>query len=420
MWTMEQFINVMMDQIKIRPLLILKDGYGVNIGDTVSMESTTTDCTGDCAGQGIFTATGSHIIDNSKGSSKYRVYVYLDGFRSYNISIDTAAIYNCEKYTHYFIFSQNINSFRATDTSTARNPPSKSTNWATTTHITPAKSTTAVTTTRITPAKSTTAAISSTRITPAKSTTAATTTRITPAKSTTAANTTRIAPAKSTTVATTTTTQCTVTVTNESGHFLCGTRTNLKCAINPYRGGMTWKLDGTIISQCAFGDCNPLGALPAGDVFTYDETTGTFYLDIGITHSNNGTMYQCDDGSDQDQITVDIKVPPRSITVTVMDNALSVTAGCFYPSTKGRMEVYCVIDGENEVKIGDTVLLKPTSTGCTGDCAGPGIFTATGRHTIDSSIGSSKYRVYVYLDGFRSYSISVETAAIYNCEKYTQ
>ncbi|KAL4216339.1 hypothetical protein ACF0H5_024066 [Mactra antiquata] len=128
-------------------------------------------------------------------------------------------------------------------------------------------------------------------------------------------------------------TECAVTVTMKSGDFLCGNSTKLKCAIIPHGGGMTWKLDGTIIAQCAFGDCNALGALPTGDVFTHNEATGTFYLDIGITNADNGTMYQCDDGSNQDQTTVCIKVPPHIIsTMTVTDTSLSITAGCFYPA----------------------------------------------------------------------------------------
>ncbi|KAL4216338.1 hypothetical protein ACF0H5_024065 [Mactra antiquata] len=212
-------------------------------------------------------------------------------------------------------------------------------------------------------------------------------------------------------------TECTVTVTHENGHFLCGNSTKLKCAIIPYEGGMTWKLDGTIIAQCAFNSCNPLGALPAGDNFTHDEANGIFYLDIGITHADNGTKYQCDDGSNQDQITVNIQVPPDNYSVTVTDTNLICTAGCFYPSTGGRMEVYCVTC-DNEVQIGDTVALAPTTTGCTGDCAGPGIFTANGSHAIDNSSNCDKYRVYVYLDGFSSYNISTDIE-LKNCSLTT-
>ncbi|KAL4216401.1 hypothetical protein ACF0H5_024127 [Mactra antiquata] len=281
----------------------MEGGTEVQIGDTVQLAPTTTGCTGDCAGSGIFTATGSHTIDISTGSSKYRVYVYLDGFRSYNISTETAAIYDCE---------------------------------------------------------------------------------------------------------------CTVTVTNESGHFLCGTRIILKCHISPYGDVMIWKLDDTIIAQCAFGSCNSYSALPTTDVFTYNEPTGNFYLDISITHANNGTMYQCDDGSNQEQITVNIKVPPHSSTVTVTDNTISLTTGCFYPSTDGRME-----DG-NEKRIGEPVSLTPTTTGCTGDCAGPNIFTATGsiyrNDAIDKSTRNSTYRFYVYLNGFRNHYIATDTGAKYNCD----
>ncbi|KAL4221414.1 hypothetical protein ACF0H5_019672 [Mactra antiquata] len=217
------------------------------------------------------------------------------------------------------------------------------------------------------------------------------------------------------------TSECTVTVTNE-GAFLCGKSAILKCVINPYGGGMTWKLDGTIIAQCAFGSCNPLGALPSGDNFTHNESTGKFFLEIGITHADNGTRYQCDDGTNQDQITVNIQVPPDEkashSSVTVTNTNLSYTAGCFYPSTDGRMEVYCVTNG-NEEPFGHTVSMVPTTTGCTGDCAGPGIFTATGSYTIDTSSGKSMYRVYAYLDGFKNYNVSNDTEPIYNCATTT-
>ncbi|KAL4221647.1 Scavenger receptor Cys-rich [Mactra antiquata] len=98
--------------------------------------------------------------------------------------------------------------------------------------------------------------------------------------------------------------ESTVTVTNESGGFIIGKTTSLKCTISSYGGGMIWRLDGTIIAQCAFSSCNALGALPTGDIFTYNESRGEFFLHIGITHADNGTKYECDDGSNQDYIVV--------------------------------------------------------------------------------------------------------------------
>ncbi|KAL4229490.1 cell adhesion molecule [Mactra antiquata] len=212
------------------------------------------------------------------------------------------------------------------------------------------------------------------------------------------------------------TTECAVTVTMESGDFLCGHSTKLKCVISSYGGGMTWKLDGTIIAQCAFGSCNPLGALPSGDNFTHDESTGTFFLDIGITHADNGTMYQCDDGSNQDQTTVNIKVPPHTgSSITVSGTTLSVAAGCFYPAANGKIAIYCVTGGTETLL--DTVTMARTTIGCTGDCAGPGIFMATGSATIDNSTGSSAYRVKVYLDGYGSNALTLtDTSAIYDCD----
>ncbi|KAL4221645.1 CUB and zona pellucida-like domains 1 [Mactra antiquata] len=116
-------------------------------------------------------------------------------------------------------------------------------------------------------------------------------------------------------------------VSVEGGEFINGKTTKLICTISPYRGGMTWKMNGTIIAQCAFGSCNTLGALPTGDIFTHDESRGVFNLDIGITEADNGTTYECGDGSIQVQTIVNViadRSKPKVIFVTCEEGGWNI------------------------------------------------------------------------------------------------